>query len=357
MTGRGLDQILPHPGSPVIHETYACSALDYVRLAEDAGKLLDRPVAFEYVWGDALAIFEATNPAARIVNLETAVTGRGEPCPGKGIHYRMHPQNAPCLTAARIDCCVLANNHILDWGEEGLRETLAVLHEAGIRTAGAGLNASDAQRPAMIEGTGGSGVLVHAMAMPSSGVPDDWAAGPGRPGVRLVGDLSEKSVRAIAADIRTTRRPGFAVVASIHWGPNWGYEISREQRRFAHQLIESAGVDIVHGHSSHHPLAIEVYGERLILYGCGDFLNDYEGIGGYESYRPDLTLMYLPALERGTGRLVRLELVPMRIRQFRVSRASDPDAAWLAERLDEQSRGLGTRIRHEAGGQLTVSWR
>ena len=75
------------------------------------------------------------------------------------------------------------------------------------------------------------------------------------------------------------------MVASVHWGSNWGYDIPREQTVFAHRLIDEAGVDIIHGHSSHHVRAIEVYKDRLILYGCGDFLNDYEGISGYEEFR------------------------------------------------------------------------
>jgi hypothetical protein len=90
-------------------------------------------------------------------------------------------------------------------------------------------------------------------------------------------------------------------VASIHWGSNWGYEISPEQRDFAHRLVESETVDIVHGHSSHHPRGIEVHRRRPILYGCGDFVNDYEGIRGQEEFRSDLVLGYFLSLEPGSG--------------------------------------------------------
>jgi len=83
------------------------------------------------------------------------------------------------------------------------------------------------------------------------------------------------------------------VVASIHWGDNWGYEI-------AHNLIDHAGVDIIHGHSSHHAKGIEVWHGKPVIYGCGDFINDYEGIGGNEKYRSDLSLMYF---ELGGGTL------------------------------------------------------
>ena len=89
---------------------------------------------------------------------------------------------------------------------------------------------------------------------------------------------------------------GDHVIVSIHWGGNWGYDIPREQETFAKTLIDQGGVDIVHGHSSHHPKRMEIYRGRLILYGAGDLINDYEGIGGYEEFRPELSLIYLPRL-------------------------------------------------------------
>lgn len=138
MTGRAIDQILPHPGSALLHEPYMRSAQGYVDLAEAASGPVRRPVTFEYIWGDALGVLASERPDARIVNLETAITSADDAWPGKSIHYRMHPANAACLSAARIDCCVLANNHVLDWGYDGLASTLASLRDADVRTAGAG---------------------------------------------------------------------------------------------------------------------------------------------------------------------------------------------------------------------------
>ena len=113
MTGRGIDQALPHPSKPRIHEGFMGSAMGYLELAERAWGPIPRPVGFSYVWGDALAELETRAPDLRIVNLETSITTSDEPWP-KGINYRMHPRNAPCLSAARLDLCVLANNHVLD---------------------------------------------------------------------------------------------------------------------------------------------------------------------------------------------------------------------------------------------------
>jgi poly-gamma-glutamate synthesis protein (capsule biosynthesis protein) len=355
MTGRGIDQILARPSEPGLHEGYVRSALGYVALAESLHGTIPRGAGPEYLWGDALAELARVKPDARIVNLETAVT-TSDDWLAKGINYRMHPANVPCLAAAGIDCCVLANNHVLDWGPAGLLETLDTLRAAGLRTAGAGKNRLEAEAPAAIPLAGGGRVLVAAYAMPSSGVPEDWAATESAPGIAVLEDLSDRSVARVARAVGAAKRPGDLAVASIHWGGNWGYGISRAERRFAHALVDEAGVDVVHGHSSHHAKGIEVHAGKLVLYGCGDFVNDYEGISGHESFRGDLSLMYFPVLDLATGALARLELVPTQMRKFRVQRASAADGQWLADLLTQQGRAFGTRARVHADGRLELEW-
>ena len=236
--------------------------------------------------GTALQELTRAQPDVRIINLETSITRRGAFVP-KGINYRMSPENAVCLVSADIDCCVLANNHIFDWGLAGLVDTLESLERLRIESAGAGLEIDQASAPAVLDLSGGGRILVFSVALVTSGVPVSWAARSETPGVCLLTDLSDASVARIAGRVGRLRRTGDVVVLSIHWGPNWGFEIPEEHTRFAHGLIDQAGVSIVHGHSSHHPIAIEVYRNRLILYGCGDFLNDYEGISGYEEFLDD----------------------------------------------------------------------
>ena len=157
MTGRGIDQVMRHPGDPRLHEPFVESAKEYVAIAEQASGPIPRQVDPAYVWGDTLNELDRARPEAGIVNLETAVTTANEPWAGKGIHYRMHPSNVGCLTAAKIDCCTLANNHVLDWGHDGLTETIATLHASGIRTAGAGADETEARAPAVIALPGGDG--------------------------------------------------------------------------------------------------------------------------------------------------------------------------------------------------------
>ena len=200
MTGRGIDQVLPHPSAPVIYEPYLKSARGYVEIAEEANGPIPQPVNFSYIWGDAL------------------------------------------------------------------------------------------------------------------------------------------------------------VVASIHWGGNWGYEVPHDQTEFAHKLIDAAGVDVIHGHSSHHVKGMEVYKDKLILYGCGDFLNDYEGIRGYEVFRDDLGLMYFASVDPSSGKLIHLRMSPTQIKRFRVNRASRADALWLKDILNREGKKFGTRTEMNPDNTLAPQW-
>ena len=355
MIGRGIDQILPHPCPPRLHEDYVSSALAYVEFAEAVSGRIQRPVGLDYIWGAALESLREYRPDARIVNLETSVT-RSEDYEPKGINYRVSPENAECLRAAGIDCCVLANNHVLDWGETGLVDTLETLDRMCVKRVGAGRNFSEAKRSAVLDIAGKGRVTLVAFALPSSGAPQHWAASDERTGVNLLHDLSTNSAARVCDLLRSAAKTGDISVVSIHWGPNWGYEIPDEQRRFAHRLVDEAGVSVVHGHSSHHAKAIEVYRNRLILYGCGDFLNDYEGIEGYEEYRGDLSLMYYADVDPTSGDLVALELTPLQIRRFRLEPAASVDAEWIARRLDRESARFGVRVQSLSAQSLTASW-
>lgn len=353
MTGRGVDQILPCPSLPELHEPHVRDARMYVELAEQASGPIARGLPPAYIWGDALDEIHQVAADARIVNLETSVTRSDDAWDGKGINYRMHPANIACLTAARIDVTALANNHVLDYGYAGLEETLESLAAAGVKTTGAGRTVAEARRPAVVDLPSGR-VIVFSFGTASSGIPPSWAATKAHPGVDFLPDLSDTTAVDIVARVRREKRPGDVVVASIHWDGNWGYRVPRAHTRFAHCLIDG-GVDIVHGHSSHHPRPIEVYRERLVLYGCGDLIDDYEGISGYEEFRDDLALLYFPTVEPG-GRLVGLRMTPMRIRKIRLNRASAEEAEWLRDTVDRVSAEFGARVELAADGSLTLRW-
>ena len=358
MTGRGIDQVLPRPVSPVLYEPCIRDAREYVKLAENASGPVQRPVSFDYIWGEALQELERAGVDLRIINLETAITTAETPWPGKGIHYRMHPRNIGCLTAAGISVCALANNHVLDWGHAGLSETLRTLDSVGVAHTGAGDNAEEAAAPVALDVAGKARVLFFSFGSVTSGIPLEWRATSACPGVNLLDDLSEATAARIAAQMRQSAsggQRGDLLVASIHWGGNWGYDVPAKQIAFAHRLVEE-GIAVVHGHSAHHVKAIEIFKNRLILYGCGDFLTDYEGVSGYERLRSDLALLYLVELDSRSGHLVSARLVPMQMRRFRLERTSAADASWLCDLLNRLGAPFGTQARLDEDNSLIFAW-
>jgi poly-gamma-glutamate synthesis protein (capsule biosynthesis protein) len=342
MTGRGVDQVLPHPSDPKLYETLVKDARDYVELAEAAHGPITQPVSFKYIWGDVLAELESAQGAHRIINLETSITTSNKPWPGKPIQYKMHPQNIGCLTAGHVHVCTLANNHVLDWDYDGLCETLETLDHAGILHAGAGRNLAEAQAPAALA-FGSHRLLLFGLGSTTSGIPPDWAATNSKPGVHLLDDLSAQNARRIAGQMQNFQKRGDLIMVSIHWGANWGFDLPHEQIEFAHALIDS-GVALIHGHSSHHIKSLETYKNHLILYGCGDLLTDYEGIQGYEPFRGDLAFFYLPELAPETGHLLSLRLVPVQTRQFQLHRTSSQDTQYLHSLMNDLCAGLAPRF-------------
>ena len=352
MTGRGVDQILPQPGDPTLHEGYVRDARRYVELAEAVNGPIPRPVDYSWPWGDALRAIDEAAPDLFLVNLETSITRSDDHEPGKAVHYRMNPENVPCLTAAHIDICTVANNHVLDFGVAGLEETLDVLADAGLATVGAGRRHVDARRSLTVESRSAD-VTVFAFGMPSGGVPTRWAATESRPGVHVIAKPSDASAAALLRRIGAAKGRGDLVAVSVHWGSNWGYDVPTPDIRLSRRLID-AGADVVFGHSSHHPRAIEIYQGKLVLYGCGDFIDDYEGITGHEEYRDDLRLLYIVDLDGKTGRLAALRMIPFQARQMRLRRASDSDGSWLAATLGRISRRFGSQVRLEPDGSLVL---
>jgi poly-gamma-glutamate capsule biosynthesis protein CapA/YwtB (metallophosphatase superfamily) len=353
MLGRGVDQILPHPGDPELRERYADDARAYVRLAERASGPIPRPAAFSWPWGAALQVIDDMAPDARVINLETSITRSADFAPGKPVHYRMSPDNLPCLTVVRPDACALANNHVLDLGRAGLTETLDALAGAGVRAVGAGRDAAEARQPAAVPVPGGRRAVIFSCGTASSGIPPGWAAAGTRPGVNFLPGLSGAAADDVIARVQAVKHRGDVVIVSIHWGSNWGYGVDDDQVRFARRLIDG-GADVIHGHSSHHPRPIEVYRDRLILYGCGDCIDDYEGISGYEEFRDDLRLLYFASVAADTGALTALQMVPMQARKMRLCHASTADSEWMRAVLERISPRPGSQISRQPDGTLIL---
>ena len=348
MTGRGIDQILMQPGDPELNEPLVRDAREYVHLAEAANGPIALSAAADYIWGDALAEMDGAGADLRIVNLETAITADGDPWPAKGVRLRMNPANIDCLLAARIDACAMANDHALDWDRAGLNDTMQTLRASGVQFAGAGADSNEAWAPARLPLPGRGQLMLFSFAAKSSGVPSGWSSGTRRAGIALLPDLSVATAGQLTEDIVSRRGPDDRVVVSIHWGDNWGLGVPQAHRDFAHRLIDSRAVDVVHGHSSHHPLPVEVYRSKLIIYGCGDLINDCEGTAEHGSLRGDVGCLYIVTLRSGSGRLDTLDIVPMQTRQFRLGTADAAAQEWIGQ-VFASDPSLGEQpVRHGA---------
>ncbi len=315
MLGRGVDQIMKYKGDPELKESFIKDARYYV---PDEMKKFTQPGNFvldNYIWNDLLKDPNFLESDLKIVNLETSVTESDEYDLQKEIHYKMHPKNVPVLKY--VDFCSIANNHIMDFGRTGLLETLNSLT---VPYAGAGRNLAEAARPKLV-----NGIKIFCAATHYAGLPKNWRA-TDEPGVNLI--LDEFDFLAFLNRIRKEKSNEFIVV-SIHWGSNWGYTVESKHRKWAQRLIDS-GVDLVHGHSSHHFKPMEIYKGKLILYGCGDLINDYEIIPRREKYMDDINLAYYPTYENGV--LTKLEIVPYTLKNLQLKRVYDLDR--IVERLN-----------------------
>ena len=244
------------------------------------------------------------------------------------------------MAAVRPDACALANNHVLDFGRRGLEDTLDAVSGAGLWPGG---------RPGAWQRPRGDLLLRDGLQRDPGG----WAAAPGRAGIYFLPDLSDATADELIGRARAAKGPGDVVVVSVHWGSNWGYGVGPDQVRFAHRLIDG-GVDLIHGHSSHHPGPVEVFGGRLVLYGCGDCINDYEGITGHERYRGDLRLLYFASLQPDTGALAALQMAPMRARKLRLYRAAEADGRWLGTVMERASSRFASRVDLGPDGLLAL---
>lgn len=301
------------------------------------GRLVNERMARDgpaYPWGDMLPLLREADLV--LMNLECALTARQERWHDEGkykaFYFRSEPEHVASLRAAGAELAVLANNHVMDYGVEGMRETIHVLDEAGIASVGAGEDAAGARRAACLR-AGDLRVAVIAYA----DHPDEWAAAEATPGINFV-TIGSASLDVIADAIRDARRSADLVVASFHWGPNMRARPSVAFRRFARAVVE-AGADIFWGHSAHVVQGVEVIDGRLLCYDTGDFVDDY---AVDEDLRNDLSALFLVRIvER---RIARLELIPVRIDQMRVDPATGEDRERFTRAFVERCAELGTCV-------------
>lgn len=294
------------------------------------------------IWGDVLP--KLLQADLRIANLECVLTTHHQPWTRswKMFHFRADPAAVRCLQAAHVDVCSLANNHILDFEERGLHDTLYTLDAAGIRHAGAGANADEAAAPALLEVPGASPCRMALLAFTDN--EPAFAADARHPGTNyLEVSLEMESLARVANAIAQARAQGADwVVFSNHWGANFVERPAPNFRRFAQRVIE-LGADVYYGHSAHICQGIEIHQGRPILYDTGDFIDDY---AVDPVLRNDCSCLFKLMFEAGALR--RIELIPVTLRVAQVALARGDDFEAIAARMEQLCAELGTRLERQA---------
>lgn len=293
-------------------------------------------------WGDALPLLGEAD--AGFANLECALTPtlqRWQATP-KVFYFRADPGAVAVLQAANIRYVSLANNHTLDYGYQGLRDTIACLDAAGIAHSGAGETLAEAQRPALVK----AGDLTVGVIAATDNEPP-FAATADRPGTHYLPISTEPATLAMIAQlVAQAREAGAAlVVLSLHWGPNMVTVPPPHFRAFARAVIDG-GIDIVYGHSAHVFQGVERYRQGLILYDTGDALDDY---AVDPELRNDWSFLFFVEVAP-PGKVQRLRLVPLRLAYARTGLAHGEEAAAICARMTALSAALGTRLRPGEGG-------
>ncbi len=290
----------------------------------------------EEPWGDTLPLLESAD--LRLINLECAITEhrrRWTRTP-KVFHFRADPSAIEVLRAARIDACSLANNHTLDFEEQGLLDTLDHLEAAGVRYAGAGRNREEAARPVLLD----AGAERVALVAFTDNEPP-FAAGPDSPGTNyLPVSLEPDALGKVEAAIEAAREAGTqTVVFSNHWGPNMVQRPGRLFRRFARAVIDR-GADLYYGHSAHVFQGVEIYRGKPILYDTGDFIDDY---AVHERLRNDRSFLFRVSMEQGGLRS--LELFPVALLYARTGLATGDEREAIMDTMERLSGEMGTAFR------------
>ena len=300
------------------------------------GRLVNEKISrtgYTYPWGETIGLLRKTD--INIINLETTLTSSTKKVP-KVFNYKAETDRVQSLIEAKIDVCNLANNHILDFSEEGLIETILTLDKAGIKHVGAGINKQEAAEPVTIE--------KKNIAVGIIGFTDNepgWVAKENKPGTNYVrvGDIGR-----VKKEIVKLRDKVDVLVFTIHWGPNMRKRPTKQFRDFAHRVID-AGVDIFHGHSAHIFQGIETYKGKLILYDTGDFIDDYY-VDPF--LRNDQSFLYLVDVDKDG--LKKVELVPVLISQMQVNKARGSNYRKTVDRVKELSKEFGTTITETSEG-------
>lgn len=267
-------------------------------------------------------------------NLEGPLTQRGD-AQAKKYTFRSPPDRvAPALARVGFDVLSLANNHSMDYGVDGLHDTMQALREAGIRHVGAGDNLVAAREPIFFETNGGRvAFLAYSLTFP-----EEFWANDNQPGTAFG---HEHQVRA---DVAAAKGRADVVLVSFHWGVEGSTELRDYQRKLGHAAVE-AGAAVVIGHHPHILQGIERYREGIILYSLGNFV--------FGSYSNDATRSAIAVMSIRGGQVKELKLHPINVKNaevvFQPRMLTGNAAAAVIEQLNRMSQPLGVTFANDHG--------
>lgn len=351
------------------------------------GRLVNKVLAnaqFTYVWGDTIDIIKRADFS--LINLECPVSSKGKEWNKtfKVFHFRANLDAIQVLNSASIDYVSLANNHILDYDIEGLLDTLDILDKNNISHSGAGRNLKEAVKPAIIEkklkpkpsnnhdsyynvdneevNNNDSKNTIRIGLISLTDNEPEWEAKYDLPGINYIPTTLDPDTYYYRLQnyIENTKKQSDLVIVSSHVGPHFRETPSTKYVNFAHKIIDF-GADIYWGHSNHMPQGIELYkhndNNKIILYDCGDFIDDY---AIDSNYRNDLSFIFLLHFlmdknyklsdnNSNNGNILlqnsMIELIPTKISNFMVNTipVDDNDADLIIKRMAKRCSFLGTK--------------
>lgn len=299
-----------------------------------------RPVLSEKGYDHPFVQMRKYFDGAQVVfgNLEGPLTTRGKPEQEKTYVFRSPPDKVgQALKNAGFNVVSLANNHTLDYGAEGLAETLQALDSVGIAYAGAGANLQDARRPVILPAAGKRvALLAYSLTLP-----ENFYAGRNTPGTAFG---HEAFVRA---DVEAARHQADIVLVSFHWGQEGKTTLREYQTRLGRLAIDAGAVAVI-GHHPHILQGIERYKDGVILYSLGNFT--------FGSYSNQAKVSAVAELNFDGDRLASLRLYPINVNNFEVVFQPQPltgaAAAGVVETLRTLSADLKTEIVDDGGTAL-----
>lgn len=293
--------------------------------------LLDRGVAqkiqdqYDYPYKKVRKVLKKAD--ITLGNLECPITAGGTPALKRPIiTFKANPENVLAIKKAGFDVLNLANNHTMDYGTEGMVNTMNILRDAGINFIGAGSNYKEARKPLYIQDKGCKIGFLGYSVFP----PEGYISLRDRP------DVAKVDVEALEDEVKSAKKNCDFLIVSFHWGKEYEFYAGKMQKNLAHTAIDSGG-DIIIGHHPHVLQGVEEYEGRLIFYSLGNFVFDRQLQNGTDE-------TVIANFKIRDKKLEGVQIIPVRIRNCQPYVAGGREADYILERLKMYSDGMNTKI-------------